>query len=123
MKTFDTISLLRGRAIRWMTLAAALFVSVAATHETLFAIERAAAPAHCTLPHRPEAPAPDRQPDHACALCELAGAPTLLTLDVELPHPQAQPESENWESFLTPAVRDESCFPHLRRAPPSLPIA
>ena len=109
-------------AIRVMALCAAVFVSVAATHETLLALEHAAIASDCSKSHGPSAPSHDKHTDHACALCELAGAPTLITLAVELLLPQVSLELDNVASHLTPAVRDESCFPYFRRGPPSLSI-
>ena len=105
-----------------LALCAAAFVSVAATHETLLALEHAALASDCSKSHGPASPSHDKHPDHACALCELAGTPTLVTLAVELPLPQVSLELENVNSHLSSAVRDESCFPHFRRGPPSLSI-
>lgn len=107
----------RVAAIRLISLAAALFVGVAAGHETLLALENIAAQSHCT-PAR-SAPAPAHHQDHSCALCEFAGTPTVLSPDVALPAPICVPAKYEMASHLTPIIRDTSCFPHLRRAPPS----
>lgn len=107
-------------AVRLLALCAAVFVLVAATHETLLALEHAAFASDCSKSHGPSTPSRDKHPDHACALCELAGTPTLVTLAVDLPLLQVSLESDSVTSHLTPAVRDESCFPHFRRGPPSL---
>lgn len=108
--------------VRGMAVVLAIFIAIAATHETLLLLEMAATESHCGSSHAPSTPAPVHHQDHACALCELAGATTLPTLAADLPLPQVSLEFENLASCLTPAVRDESCFPHLRRAPPTLPI-
>lgn len=120
-KVYTNAFSLRG-AIRVLALCAAAFVSVAAAHETLLALEHVALASDCSKPHGPSAPAHGKHTDHACALCELAGTPTLMTLAVELPLPQVSLELDNVASHLTPAVRDESCFPRFRRAPPALSI-
>lgn len=109
------------RLVRVAALAAAAFVAAAAGHETVLGVAHAlllhgtdqhSLPQHSRGPHQ----------DHACALCELAGTPTLVTLAVELSLPQVSLELGNLASSLTPAVRDESCFPHFRRGPPALSI-
>lgn len=120
-KVYTIAFSLRG-GVRMVALCAALFVSVAAAHETLLALEHAAFASDCSKSHGPVTPAHDRHTDHACALCELAGTPTLITLAVELPLPQVSLELEDVASHLSPAVRDESCFPHFRRGPPALSI-
>ena len=109
-------------AIRFSALAASVFVAIAASHETLLALERAATQSHCVPAQKPSAPAPAHHQDHTCALCELAGSPTLITLAVAVPQLQADVQAINVASHLTSAVRDTSCFPHLRRAPPSFPL-
>ncbi|MCC6797200.1 MAG: hypothetical protein IT366_18935 [Candidatus Hydrogenedentes bacterium] len=111
-----------GGTIRMLALCAAAFVSVAAMHETLLALEHAAFASDCSKSHGPAAPGHGTHTDHACALCELAGTPILITLAAEPPIPQVSLELGFLASHLTPAVRDESCFPHYRRGPPTLPI-
>ena len=113
---------IRSGAVRLVALAGVLFVAAAATHESFLHIEYAAFQSHNAPRHGPKSPAPAHHQDHACALCELAGTPTLLTLDAALPEPQALLESINVALYLTPGVRDESCFPRLLRAPPSLSL-
>lgn len=106
-------------AIRFVALLAAAFVAVAAAHETLLAIPLTLAHSHCDSEHTPGSSAPTHHREIACPLCVLAGAPTLPALAAELPLPLDGVENVGIASRLTPGVRDTSCFPHLRRAPPS----
>ena len=101
------------RSIRVVAFAVAAFTAFAAAHEALLALERiVSASAHTPAHHD----------GSECAFCRVTGTPTLLALQNLAPLPFTSPAATYVTPRLSPVVRDESCFPHLRRAPPALPV-